>query len=93
MPWAVTNPMPTVVFPDTREGHEDWTKWEKTDVTRAWFCPSYSGEHRTGGQGSGSCRHKERNNYPRYNACERCVAGFIFEVADNFGERQSLSGM
>lgn len=76
MPWAVTTPMPTVVFPDTREGHRDWERWEKSEITRPWFCNSYSSADRTG---RGSCRNRERNAYDNKNACCRCVAGFVFD--------------
>jgi hypothetical protein len=85
--------MPTVVFPDTREGHEDWQQWDKSESTRPWFCSHYSGEHRTGKQGSGLCRTRERNAHPKVNACERCVAGFLWDFNAMMGDFQGTTDL
>ena len=73
MPYAQF--MPTVVFPKTHGGNVEWDRWDKSEVTRPYFCDEYKQDsyHKR-------CERRNPAGEGAYNLCRRCIAGYLYDV-------------
>jgi hypothetical protein len=74
MPFA--DYMPTVVFPDTRMGHDEWQRWDKSEDTIPYFCNLYSEDQHTSKH---ACSRRDPSGSRPRNLCFRCPAGFLYD--------------
>ena len=64
--------MPTVVFPKTYKGIDDYHHWDKSSDTNAYFCDEFSPDGR-------QCARRNPDGVRAKNLCYRCVAGYLYD--------------
>lgn len=70
--------MPTVVFPNTNAGSIAWEKWDKSAITKRYFCSDFHQDRMTSNL---LCDCRNQMGVKAHNLCMRCIAGYLYDPA------------